>query len=103
MAAPETDGCYSGAAMPSSTGPSHVAYGEWVVMLELYRQRWGGDLRRAQIFRQLARRTGARVANGWSVRSMADAMGTIPFVLRALPVRLPLSRPRLAASEQLRP
>jgi len=70
-------------------------------MLELYRQRWGGDLRRAQIFRQLSRRTGARVANGWSLRSMAGAMGTLPFALRALP--LPLSRPRLASSEQLRP
>lgn len=87
--------------MSSASAVPRDGHGDWVVMLELYRHRWGGDLRRAQIFRQLARRTGARIANGWSLRSMAGAMGTLPFVLRALP--LPLSRPRLAASEQLRP
>jgi glycosyltransferase involved in cell wall biosynthesis len=70
-------------------------------MLELSRQRWGGDLRRAQIFRRLAVRTGARVADGWSIKSLARTMGVGSFILRALP--LPLSRPRLASSEQLRP
>ena len=89
--------------MGSASAAPGTEYGDWVVMLELYRQRWGGDLRRAQIFRRLADRTGARVANGWSVRSMARVIGTMPFVLRALPTPLRLSRPRLAASEQLRP
>lgn len=74
---------------------------DWVVMLELHRQRWGGDLRRGQVFRQLAIRTDARVADGWSIKSLARAMGALSFVTRALP--LPMARPRLAASEQLRP
>lgn len=73
------------------------------MLLELYRQRWGGDLRRARIFEQLARRTDARVANGWSMKSVASATGRASFVLRALPLPLRLARPRLATSEQLRP
>ena len=78
-------------------------YGDWLVLLEEHRTRWGGDLRRGQIFRQLARRTDARVGNGWSVKSAARAMGVARFVLRAQPIPLGLRRPRLASSEQLRP
>lgn len=78
-------------------------YGEWIVLLEEHRTRWGGDLRRGQIFRQLARRTDARVGNGWSVKSTARVMGVARFFLRAQPIPLGLRRPRLASSEQLRP
>lgn len=78
-------------------------HGEWLVLLEEHRTRWGGDLRRGQIFRQLALRTDARVGNGWSVKSAARAMGIAAFVLRAQPIPLGLRRPRLASSEQLRP
>lgn len=78
-------------------------FGEWIVLLEEHRTRWGGDLRRGQIFRRLARQTDARVGNGWSVKSAARAMGVARFVLRAQPVPLGLRRPRLASSEQLRP
>ncbi|MEO8509813.1 MAG: glycosyltransferase family 4 protein [Chloroflexota bacterium] len=42
-------------------------------------------------------------ADGWSIRALADAMGRVPFALRALPIPFRLSRPRLASSEQLRP
>lgn len=78
-------------------------YGDWLVLLEQHRTRWGGDLRRGQIFRELARRTEARVGNGWSVKSAARAMGAAAFILRAQPIPLGLRRPRLASSEQLRP
>lgn len=77
--------------------------GDWLVLLEEHRTRWGGDLRRGQIFRRLAQRTDARVGNGWSVKSAARAMGIAAFVLRAQPIPLGLRRPRLASSEQLRP
>lgn len=87
--------------MRSASLPPDAARSEWVVMLELHRQRWGGDLRRGQIFRQLAVRTDARVADGWSIKSLARAMGAVSMVTRALP--LPMARPRLATSEQLRP
>lgn len=87
--------------MRSASLPPDTARSDWVVMLELHRQRWGGDLRRGQIFRQLAARTGARVTDGWSIKSLARAMGAVSMVTRALP--LPMARPRLATSEQLRP
>lgn len=87
--------------MRSALLPPHAARRDWVVMQELHRQRWGGDLRRGQIFRQLAVRTDARVADGWSIKSLARAMGTVSMVTRVLP--LPMARPRLATSEQLRP
>lgn len=87
--------------MRSALLPPHAARCDWVVMQELHRQRWGGDLRRGQIFRQLAVRTDARVADGWSIKSLARAMGTVSMVTRVLP--LPMARPRLATSEQLRP
>lgn len=85
----------------SSASSPRDARTDWVVMLELHRHRWGGDLRRRQIFRQLAVRTDARVADGWSIKSLVRAMGAVPVLLGALP--LPMARPRLATSEQLRP
>ena len=75
----------------------------WLVMLEGSRQRWGGDLRRAQIFRRLAERTDATVVEGWSLMPLREQFG----LLRLLPTPLSLlhrgSRPRLATSEMMRP
>ncbi len=76
---------------------------QWLVMLEGSRQRWGGDLRRAQIFRRLAARTDAAVVEGWSLMPLREEFG----LLRLLPTPLSLlnrsSRPRLATSEMMRP
>lgn len=75
----------------------------WLVMLEGSRQRWGGDLRRAQIFRRLAEMTDATVVEGWSLMPLREEFG----LLRLLPTPLSLlhrgSRPRLATSEMMRP
>ena len=72
-------------------------------MLETYRQRWGGDLRRGQLFRGLATRTGASILDGWGRRPLRDEFG----LLRILPTPLRLlpqpRRPRLASSEMIRP
>jgi glycosyltransferase involved in cell wall biosynthesis len=74
---------------------------EWVVLLELTHQRWGGDLRRSQIFRRLGERTSGAILNGFSVGPLREMLG----VSRYFPV--PLFRrgpkPKLASGEMLRP
>jgi glycosyltransferase involved in cell wall biosynthesis len=90
-------------AAPERDGGQSVAGGRWCVMLETYRQRWGGDLRRAQLFRGLATRTGATILDGWGRRPLRDEFG----LLRILPTPLGFlprpPRPRLASSEMIRP
>lgn len=71
----------------------------WLVLQEGDRRRWGGDLRRAFIFRALAERTAATIGPGWSpaiVRAGLRAAGG--------PRRPPLfrrGRPLVASSESL--
>jgi len=74
----------------------------WVVMLEMSRRRWGGDLRRGQIFRGLAQRTDATMINGFSIRSLPGLAGW-RWVSLMLPLPRIGKRPRLAAAEMLRP
>jgi glycosyltransferase involved in cell wall biosynthesis len=92
LAPPVTD---QSAAAPAPDG--------WVVMLEAGRQRWGGDLRRMNLFRRLAEITEATTLRGWGHGPIREQFGR----LRTLPTPLALfgrrSRPRLASSEQLPP
>ncbi|TAL08478.1 MAG: glycosyltransferase [Chloroflexota bacterium] len=86
---------------PQASGPG------WIVIREGRNQRWGGELRRRQIFSRLAERTDARVIeSGWYpnlIRRAAfgDRFALVPGpLLRFLPG--PQPRPRFAASEKLR-
>jgi glycosyltransferase involved in cell wall biosynthesis len=72
-------------------------------MLEQGRQRWGGDLRRMNLFRRLAEITEATTLSGWGhdpIRARYGRLRTLPTPLAMLGRR---SRPRLASSEQLPP
>ena len=68
----------------------------WVVLCETERRRWGGDLRRARIFHELAVRTGALEAQGWNHLSVEAAVRRVAGP--AVPWR---RRPALASSEFL--
>lgn len=68
----------------------------WIVLCETERRRWGGDLRRAYVFHELAARTGAVEAQGWNAASVDAAVRRAagpPFPWRR--------RPSLASSELL--
>lgn len=73
-------------------------------MLEPSRRRWGGDLRRINLFRRLAERTDATILDGWGPRPLRDEFGLLRILL---PVPAPVvqrrSRPRLASSEMISP
>jgi glycosyltransferase involved in cell wall biosynthesis len=73
-------------------------------MLEQRRYRWGGDLRRVNLFRRLAERTGAPVLDGWGRRPLRDHFGLARIFLPApgIVVRR-RRRPRLASSEMIHP
>lgn len=80
---------------------------DWIVIREGRNQRWGGELRRRQIFSRLAERTDARVIeSGWYpnlIRRAAfgETFGFVPGpLLRFMPG--PKERPLFAASEKLR-
>ncbi len=68
----------------------------WIVLCETERTRWGGDLRRARIFHELALATGALEAQGWGHATVRDAVRAVagpPFPWRR--------RPALASTEFL--
>jgi glycosyltransferase involved in cell wall biosynthesis len=68
----------------------------WVVLCETERRRWGGDLRRARIFHELAGRTGAIESQGWNHAAVEVA------VRRAAGPPFPWRRhPALVSSEFL--
>lgn len=72
----------------------------WVVVRAGEQRRWGGEIRRQEIFGRLAERTGAAVVDGWPAFRRAILGGR----LRRLANRVGLARPdptrKLAASEQ---
>jgi len=70
----------------------------WVVLREGERARWGGELRRREIFSVLAERTNATVVDRWSTASLVAATRGSRWRTALLPVT---ARPRLASSEQL--
>lgn len=73
-------------------------------MLKKGRLRWGGDLRRVNLFRGLAERTGATVLDAWGGGPLRDEFGLLRVVLPTpeLLIRRRV-RPRLASSEMLQP
>ena len=71
-------------------------------MLEGEGGRWGGELRRRQVFRRLAERTAATVIEGFGPDAVRRAFGPRSYVPLPLP-SLGGQRPRLAASDPLRP
>src|SRR5688572_29340405 len=73
-------------------------------MLKKGRLRWGGDLRRVNLFRGLAERTGATVLDAWAGGALRDEFGLLRVVLPT-PSRLVRRRirPRLASSEMIQP
>lgn len=74
-------------------------------MMEDDFRRWGGDMRRGNLFRVLADRTEAGRINGFSARKLRFFVGWGPWLIPAPFPFLDRSgpRPRLASTEQLRP
>ncbi len=70
----------------------------WVVIREGERSRWGGDLRRRNLFSALATRTGAEVLDRWTTPSLVAATRGARWRTVLQPF---LRRPRLASSEQV--
>ena len=85
------------------TSPERLSRSGWVVMLEPERRRWGGDLRRGQIFRGLVARTEAMVIEGFTARPLRQAFGPLSYIPLPFPSFRRGPRPRLASAEQLRP
>jgi len=81
---------------PKIAWPSGRA--RWLVLAEQRRRRWGGDLRRAYIFRELALRTGAVVEGGWTRGALARALATAGIGRWGWPWS---RRPALASAELL--
>ena len=68
----------------------------WIVLCEMERTRWGGDLRRARILHELAAATSALEVQGWGHAAVRDAVRSVAGP--PLPWR---RRPALASSEFL--
>lgn len=85
------------------TSPDRLKRSGWAVMLGAGRRRWGGDLRRGQIFRRLVERTDAMVIEGFTVRPLRQAFGPLSYIPLPLPSFRRGPKPRLASAEQLRP
>lgn len=75
----------------------------WAVMLEPERGRWGGELRRRQVFRRLAERTGATLVEGFTPAAVRRSFGALSYVPLPVPSVHRGPRPRLASSDPLRP
>lgn len=71
-------------------------------MLEPSRRRWGGDLRRANLFRRLAERTDAIVLDGFGPGPIREHFGRVrPRIPVPGAVLRRRARPRLASAEML--
>ncbi|MEO8208703.1 MAG: glycosyltransferase family 4 protein [Chloroflexota bacterium] len=68
----------------------------WIVLCETERRRWGGDLRRAAIFHELALATGALEVQGWGHEAVRGAIRRVAGP--PVPWR---RRPAVASSEFL--
>lgn len=73
----------------------------WIVVRAGEQRRWGGEIRRQEIFAGLARRTDATVADGWPAFRRAVLGGRLRRIARRAGFGPPPARDRpLAASEQ---
>ena len=73
----------------------------WVVVRAGEQRRWGGEIRRQEIFARLAERTGASVADGWPAFRRAILGGRLRRIGRRVGLRAaPAADRPLAASEQ---
>ena len=74
--------------------------GRWLILREKHTPRWGGELRRRNIFSGLAEMTAATIEDGWGWREIRRGVDGRWWRLTG---RLPHrgARPRLAASEAL--
>lgn len=73
-------------------------------MLEPTRRRWGGDVRRVNLFRGLAERTNAIVLEGFGPAVISEHFGRFrPRLPVPAPIGRRRARPRLASAEMLAP
>jgi glycosyltransferase involved in cell wall biosynthesis len=72
----------------------------WVVVRAGEQRRWGGEIRRQEIFGRLAERTGAAVVDGWPAFRRAVLGGRLRRVANRFGMARPDPSRRLAASEQ---
>jgi glycosyltransferase involved in cell wall biosynthesis len=73
----------------------------WVVVRAGEQRRWGGEIRRQEIFAKLAARTGASVADGWPAFRRTVLGGRLRRAMDRVGLRPPPAAQRpLAASEQ---
>jgi glycosyltransferase involved in cell wall biosynthesis len=73
----------------------------WVVVRAGEQRRWGGEIRRQEIFARLAARTGASMADGWPAFRRAVLGGRLRRAMDRVGIRPPPAAQRpLAASEQ---
>ena len=90
----------TGGAVARYAWPMPSSSSRWIVVRAGEQRRWGGEIRRQEIFSRLAARTEASVVDGWPAFRRAILGGR----LRRVAHRVGLARPdpsrRLAASEQ---
>jgi glycosyltransferase involved in cell wall biosynthesis len=78
-----------------------MAKQRWVVVRAGEQRRWGGEIRRQEIFARLAARTGASVADGWPAFRREILGGRLRRIADRVGIRPPPASQRpLAASEQ---
>lgn len=78
-----------------------MARQRWIVVRAGEQRRWGGEIRRQEIFARLAARTGASVADGWPAFRRELLGGRLRRVAARVGLRPPPASERpLAASEQ---
>jgi glycosyltransferase involved in cell wall biosynthesis len=75
----------------------------WLAILQGRRGRWGGELRRRQIFRRLAERTGGDIVESWSWEGIRRFVGGPRFDLPFLTPRRDGRRTKVVAGETLDP
>ena len=78
-----------------------MASKRWIVVRSGEQRRWGGEIRRQEIFARLAARTGASIADGWPATRRLVLGGRFSRLADRVGLRSTgRARPALAASEQ---
>jgi hypothetical protein len=87
--------------IPPATPPRPSS--PWLVVKSGQDRRWGGEIRRQEIFGVLADRTGARVLHGWSEVWTSIVGSRVRRIRRVVGLPAGDADLRLAASEQIPP